>query len=404
MMTDFPRELLLCQDFFPQIGGAHTWMYEVYKRWPRQVWVLANDYATDPDYEKKQTVFDTASHESLSIVRYPMSMEDISIFSTRCIERYWRIIQKIHRILNGQRGTLHCLRAFPEGIAAALYKKYVNRSCRIITYVHGEELNVAATSRQLSLFAGWVLGQSDLLICNSLATREKTLLFKPDISEPEVIHPGVEWGCYQVSKADIMQQRKKWGCRDGEIVLTTIARLEPRKNHRNVLDAMAFLRNTGIPIRYIIASDGEERLALEDQAKSLGMSDQVHFTGVISHTEKIRTFASADIHVMPSVEAGAMVEGFGIVFIEAAAAGTPSIAGNSGGQPEAVRHEKTGLIVDGTRNEAIADAILRLAADPRLREKMSSAGREWARSHDWDQVAKKTFHLISEKQDAIGTD
>ena len=74
----------------------------------------------------------------------------------------------------------------------------------------------------------------------------------------------------------------------------------------------------------------------------------MRFTGAVSDAEKKLIFAACDIHAMPSVQLGEMIEGFGIVFLEAAAAGKPSICGNIGGQAEAVLDGRTGLVVTAT--------------------------------------------------------
>ena len=390
---------MISLDFFPAMGGAHTWMYEVYKRWPGKVTVLACDYSDDPDLADEQTLFDGKDQGSLNVSRHPMSVIDISILNLRCIRQFLQLVLTIRDMVKGDPATLHCLRAFPEGIAAALYKRIFNQSCKTVVYVHGEELNVAATSRQLSLYTRWVLAGSDFVIVNSKTTAEKVKLFVHRTSEPEVVHPGVEWAAYQVSPQCIRQQREKWDCREGQAVLTTVARLEARKNHKVVLGAMASLKKSGVDLKYIITGDGEEREALENLAAALGLKDRVVFTGVVSHAEKIRTFASADIHIMPSVEVGPMVEGYGIVFIEAAAAGIPSIAGNTGGQTEAVSHGRTGLIVDGTQEDQVTAAIGQLLDDPGLSKKMGNAGRSWARTQDWNLISRKTWQMIVAEYD-----
>ena len=394
MIRKQEKDILLSWDFFPQIGGAHTWMYEVYKRWPKEVITLANDYSNDPYSGKRQAEFDAGDHGALSIVRHPLVMEDISFFKIGCIGQYWNILWKISGLIQRQRGRLHCLRAFPEGIAATLYKTFFNRQCQLVTYVHGEELNVAATSRQLSIYTRQVLKYSDLVIANSRATLKKIHAFAPGIGSWVIIPPGVEWTAFQVSEKQIQHQRKRWGFCNGETILTTVSRLEPRKNHKMVIKAVARLIKSGMPLRYVIASDGEERSQLELLATTLGIREQVLFTGTLDEMQKILTFASADIHIMPSIRIGPMVEGYGIVFIEAAAAGIPSIAGNSGGQPEAVRQGKTGLVVDGNREEEVIGAIRKLVKNPDLRAKMACSGREWAMTHDWEGIAAKTWDTI----------
>ena len=87
-------------------------------------------------------------------------------------------------------------------------------------------------------------------------------------------------------------------------------------------------------------------------------------------------YAAADVFVMPNRSDGVDFEGFGIVFLEAAASGLPSIAGNSGGAPEAVADEQTGLLVDGEDAQQLTAALRRLALSEDLRRRLGSRARE----------------------------
>ncbi|WP_148305404.1 glycosyltransferase, partial [Mycobacterium asiaticum] len=93
--------------------------------------------------------------------------------------------------------------------------------------------------------------------------------------------------------------------------------------------------------------------------------------------------------------AGLDVEGLGIVFLEASAAGVPVVAGRSGGAPEAVQHDKTGLVVDGNSVDQIADAVSGLLADRDRAAAMGAAGRDWVRKEwRWDTLAARLADLL----------
>ena len=106
----------------------------------------------------------------------------------------------------------------------------------------------------------------------------------------------------------------------------------------------------------------------------------------------------ADVFAMPcrTRGAGLDVEGLGIVFLEASATGVPVIAGSSGGAPETVRHNQTGVVVDGRSVQQITDAVSELLADPDRAAAMGAAGREWATAQwRWDDLAGRLSGLIS---------
>jgi phosphatidylinositol alpha-1,6-mannosyltransferase len=172
--------------------------------------------------------------------------------------------------------------------------------------------------------------------------------------------------------------------------------MEPRKNHATVIEAIHRLRRDGLSVAYICGGDGQENEKLVRLAEKLGISQLVHFPGALSEEEKILTFCASHIFAMPSIQVDEMIEGFGIVFLEAAAAGIPSIAGVSGGQCEAVLNGKTGYAVNGRKVDEVANAIRKLAGDPALRKNMGQEGIRWAAENDWERVAERIFSAVSE--------
>jgi phosphatidylinositol alpha-1,6-mannosyltransferase len=91
-----------------------------------------------------------------------------------------------------------------------------------------------------------------------------------------------------------------------------------------------------------------------------------------------------------------MIEGFGMVFLEAAAAGVPTVCGNTGGQPEAVLDMETGIVVDGRDPVGVASAVRQLATDPELRRRLGEHGRRWAAAHAWEHVVERTRQAIQD--------
>jgi phosphatidylinositol alpha-1,6-mannosyltransferase len=265
---------------------------------------------------------------------------------------------------------------------------------KLITYAHGEELLIARTSRQLIAMARHVLAWSDLVIANSENTRRMVRALSPT-ARVACIHPGVDVASYRLDRHSIDAYRHQLGWSPETILLCTVARMERRKNHAMVIRALAKLRAEGVTAAYVCAGDGPEAAALRELVRELGLEQFVRLPGAIGELDKRLLLAAADIHLMPAVQVGEMIEGFGIVFLEAAAAGTPSIAGRNGGQSEAVKHRVTGLVIDGTQLSEVMDAIRLLAADSALRRRMGTEGRKWAGENDWEAVTDKTVRALS---------
>lgn len=159
-------------------------------------------------------------------------------------------------------------------------------------------------------------------------------------------------------------------------LLLTVGRLVRRKGVDLVLEALASLCSELPDLRYAIAGSGPELDSLRSLAASLGLADRVHFLGAVDEETKRALYSACDVFVMPNrLLGGEDFEGFGLVFLEAALAGKPSIGGANGGVPDAVIDGETGLLVDPERPGAVANAIRRLSADPAFARRLSDAAR-----------------------------
>ena len=139
--------------------------------------------------------------------------------------------------------------------------------------------------------------------------------------------------------------------------LITISRLDGRKSHHNVIMTVKNLLPKYPSLKYVSIGDGDEGNNLLKLRKTLGLEKNVEFIFNSTEQEKAALLEQSNIFVMPSVIYKKSVEGFGIVFIEAAQHGIPSIGGRDGGASDAIIHEKTGLICDGNKLE---DVVLNL--------------------------------------------
>jgi phosphatidylinositol alpha-1,6-mannosyltransferase len=386
-------DIVVSFDFLPKIGGAHLWLYEVYRRWSAQVRVLTTRCSPDPDEAQRQREFDRLDHGALQISREAQPVDDINLLDVRCLYAFSSQVRAIGR-LSGERTTrLHALRAFPEGFAAYLYRKLHPRASRLITYAHGEEVLIAQTSLQLKLIATRVYAASDLVIANSENTRRIVLALCPS-ARVICIHPGVDTTAFVCAEEVVGAYRSQWNWPPETVVVCTLGRMEPRKNHAAVIRAVSELRKRGLAAALVCGGDGPEKDKLVSLAAALGLGPWVRFTGQVTDRDKRLTYLAADLYAMPSIQVGEMIEGFGIVFLEAAAAGLACVCGNNGGQGEAVLHGRTGLIVDGTRDQDVAAAIERLVRDAALRKEMGRAGKAWAAQNDWQQVVQSTVTEI----------
>lgn len=169
-----------------------------------------------------------------------------------------------------------------------------------------------------------------------------------------------------------------------------LGRLKRYKRVDLVLKAVARLRQRGIEVDTIVAGKGDARASLEAAVHDLGIADRVRFAGFVSEKQKGELLSRSWAHVLTSPK-----EGWGIVSMEASACGTPTVASDSPGLRETVRHGETGYVVPHGDVEALADALLRVM-EPRNRDKLGRAARSMAEEYSWEAIADAfEAHVLS---------
>ena len=191
--------------------------------------------------------------------------------------------------------------------------------------------------------------------------------------------------------------RRELGITNGPVLLT-VSRLERRKGVDRTIEALPRIRKRYPSVQYIVAGDGIQRTQLEALARSTGCADCVHFLGQFPNEDKGKLYSAADVFVMPCRHIPSRnVEGFGIVFLEAAHYGVPVVAGCSGGVPDAVVNNETGLLVAPEYPEDIARGVLELLDNPDRARRMAERARERVHAeYTWDHVVQRLeAHLLS---------
>ena len=182
------------------------------------------------------------------------------------------------------------------------------------------------------------------------------------------------------------------GERLAEPTLLYLGRLKKYKRVDLILLAVAELQKRGVRCRLIVAGKGDHRGVLESQCRELGLTDTVEFRGYVSEADKLSLLRRSWIHVLTSPK-----EGWGIIIIEAAACGTPSVASDSPGLRDSVLDGRTGVLVPHGDVGALTDALLRLLGDSPTREDMGGTARSFAEEFGWDVSADRMETLLLDR-------
>ena len=235
------------------------------------------------------------------------------------------------------------------------------------------------------------------IIANSNYTKELMhVSLKIDYKKIEVIHPGIDIYDGFILKSD--KQRIDKIIKNRFPVLTTLARVEERKGHSYVLNAVSKLKNEFPNILYLIAGQGPYLNEIKSLTIKLKIEKEIVFLGWITEPEKSVVLKNSDIFIMTPKIVGESVEGFGMAFIDAAFHGVPSIGTKSGGIQDAIINFETGIICESENQENITINIRKILSDNQLRKTMGLNGKRRAESlFTWKKKVKEYIEIIDQK-------
>ena len=378
------KTLLLTENFPPKEGGSGRWFWELYSRLPNdKVLIVANDTPEGREFDK--------THK-LDIVRIELESTEWGLASTKGLGFYWETIRKVLKLVK-EHGIeeVHCGRVIPEGVIARALKLLAG--ARYNCFVHGEDVETAATSREHSLLVKNVCKNASMLICNSENTANivRKLGFDSG-SKCEVLHPGVDTSRFEVAAPDTsFRQKMGWS---GKRVLLTVGRLQRRKGQDFLIKSMPALLNEFPDLFYAVVGRGEcydELISLVDQHE---LHDNVCVYPDMDDEALIKCYQQCDIFILPNRTIDNDIEGFGMVLVEAQVCGKPVIAGDSGGTRETMNIGKTGHIIDCSSTENLLNGL-----SPILRNREIVDGEvdiaDYAKNRfNWDQHVAKAKRLF----------
>jgi phosphatidylinositol alpha-1,6-mannosyltransferase len=266
-------------------------------------------------------------------------------------------------------------------VVASLGALALRRILRVplVQYVHADEFRVR---NRLTASA---VKQAEATIAVSRYTRQMCLDAGADPDRVHVIPPGID-----LPPAPTI-------ARDPRPTLLTVATLLFRyKGHDVMVRALPLIRAKVPDARWVVVGDGPFRPALENALRAYGVEDAVELRGRVSDEERDEWLDRASAFCMPSrvPAAGLGGEGFGIVYMEAAAHGIPTIGGDVAGARDAVVNGETGLLIDPTDYLALASAATELLANPERAREMGAAGRAHAERHAYPLIAARVEALL----------
>jgi phosphatidylinositol alpha-1,6-mannosyltransferase len=373
-----PGLLVITELFLPTKGGTAVWFDEVYRRLGgKEIHIVT---AQVPGAEEHDRDHPNTVHR-LNLRRHwwlkPESLAMYSKLLLASLRIAWRF----------PIAAIHAGRVLPEGLVGLCIARLFRKP--LVIYAHGEEI---ATWRQPAKFKAMVFTyrHADRVIANSGFTQGE--LCKLGVPQTRIVRisPGVDVERFRpgLPVADLFERLDL--SPDTPLILS-VGRLSRRKGFDQVIRALPQVVEAVPKVRYVLIGIGEDKSYLEQLAKEAGVADRVHFLGHVPMEELPRWYNACTVFAMPNREISGDNEGFGMVFLEAAACGKPSLAGIAGGTGDAVREGVTGLRVDGESVAQIASALVSLLKEPG--ELGQNARAIVCREHAWARVVEKTDAL-----------
>lgn len=376
------------QNFPPSAGGIQNYMYELANALHdlgKTVRVIC-DGAT----ESNQAEFDA----SLSFL--------IERFGGPKIFRRHLKAQRIQKLLK-----LH-----PESLlicdswkSLELLKAQHLKKTTTICIAHGMEFPKQAKPKKSQRIAT-TLTKAQLILANSNFTAKRLTPYVNNPAAVQILHPGVRPP--PTPTPGELNTVDSWIGQHNPVLLT-VGRLEERKGQDKILAILPRLLKDFPKLIYMVAGSGPLGEKLQQQTEALGIENAVRFCGRVSDGERSALLERATLFAMPCRIEGASVEGFGIVYLEAAMFGLPSLAGRAGGAGDAVVDGETGQLCDGDSEEDVYQNIKNMLKTPKILQEMGREAKQRTfNEFKWHQAAQKLLdmslklrgqHLSSEPDD-----
>jgi len=371
--------LLVTNDLGPRSGGIETFIHGLLEKLDgSQIVILTSSQDGDVDFDKEL-------NQKLGVIVY-RDRAKVLLPTPRIIRRAKKLMQEYEAT------TIWFGAAAPLALMAPNLRRFGAK--RLVALTHGHEVWWA----KLPLFnlAMRRIGNScDVL--TYLGPYTKSAIAKSVGKKVSLVQiaPGISTDLFQPGgKPAELLAKYQIGNRP---TLLCVGRLVHRKGQDRLIEAMTKIKAEIPGALLLFVGSGPREAHLKKLISKFALENDVKLLGRITFDQLPKHFLLGDVFVSPSRSrlAGLEVEGLGIVYLEASSSGLPVIAGNSGGAPDAVLNNKTGIVVDGTDVEEISRACILLLSNPSLAKEYGSAGRIWAVDNwNWNYWGSKFKEVL----------
>lgn len=353
------RLLLLAEAFPPSLGGVQAYLAGLWGALPTAAsFVVAATQPGDREWDQQPP--------------YRIARAATRAWAYPRWRPAWQAARRLIR--DAKIEALVCGKALFEGRAALRLQGEFGIPFIVCTY--GMELPVWLRGQRTRADLERVLGAAARVVVINEQTKRFLLSLGVTDQRLVKIYPGVAEEFFR-PPAEVDAFRARYRLREKRVVIA-VARLVPRKGLAELIDAFPAVLRAVPGAQLLVVGDGPERPLLQARVERQGLVGAVTFLGRTPLDDVRRALAAAEVFALTPVDDPDDPEGFGIVYLEAAAAGIPAVASRAGGVPEAVLDSRTGLLVPARDPAATAAALVRVLTDDALRQRLGAAARDRA--------------------------
>ncbi|RJQ33229.1 glycosyltransferase family 1 protein [Candidatus Parcubacteria bacterium] len=352
------KTLVLTHEYYPFKGGVARYVYNLFKNFDNKDYLVVTDH---PDVRTENNIINIKLRHTFIWPSWLLA--------------YFKL-KKIIKKNNVE--IIFTPNILPLGTMAYFL------GLPYIVSLHGLDINLALKNK------GWltklILSKAHSIVTNTKNTAKLIAHLNLPSKKIFVIYPSLDWG-YKFYQDKFVKLQQTLGIREGEKVLLTVGRLNRRKGQDLVIRAIARLKRE-MDIKYLIVGQGDFEIELRQLINENDLEANVFIFKDVEDIDLIYYYKMADIFVLPNRETSVDIEGFGIVFLEAASFKLPIIAGASGGVTEILSNRENALLVKNGDLDQLTDHIKHLLKNKVDADKL--AAKAYAKAQEFSSAKEQS--------------
>ena len=357
------KTLIITFEYPPTVGGIATYVHDLANAMdPEKTIVLAPKHKKSLEWDASVNYYVIRKNFLWPKFIWPrwtrLSLQVRSLVKKYGIEKIM-----VHHVLPG---------GYP-----AVWMKKQKPSVPFVLFSHGTDLVAGTATKWKRKMVTKVSSHADQIIFNSESLKHRYLQILPQFEDKaEVVYPCPRTDLLEAPARIHTDDLRKQLALQGKVVMLSVGRITEGKGFTHLARLMPEIVKAVPHIAWVVVGDGPKHDAVAKLVQKTGLSSIVRFVGEVPHSELKQYYYLADLFTVLTHPDEGREEGLGLVFLEAAAAGLPIIAGKSGGVEEAVLHTQTGLVIDLYKGDKqIVEAIKEMATNTEYAQRLGKAAK-----------------------------